>query len=66
MDQKDGINKYVTLNFISASYFHQIVKYAFICYAFKIIMDYYNVGINKNVIFNFISAGYYYHNFVKL
>lgn len=62
MDHKDGINKYVKLNFISASYYHQIVKYAIIiCYAFKIIMEY-NVGINKNVTFNFISAGYYYHN----
>lgn len=57
MDHKDGINKYVALNFISASYCHQIVKYAIICYAFKIIMEY-NVGINKNVTFNFIFAGY--------
>lgn len=65
MDHKVGINKYVTLNFICASYYHQIVKYDIICYAFKIIMDY-NVGINKNCTFNFISAGYYYHNFVKL
>lgn len=65
MDHKDGINKYVTLNFIPASYCHQIVKHATICYALRIVMDY-NVGINKNVTFNFISAGYYYHNFVKL